>query len=199
MTTLVLLSGGVDSTAAAALARASGEGVAGLFVSYGQNHAPHERAAARAVAHRLGITLHTTAAGPLVDGSTLLGGAVPDVNQDQGSTVVPNRNMTLIGLAASVCLGTYGSGVVTIGCNADDAAVYPDCRPEFIAAAAAAVQLATEGRVRLHAPFLDASKAEVVAAGRAVGAPLGLTYSCYAGVDGGCGRCGACTARAAAL
>lgn len=200
-TDLVLLSGGMDSTTA--LARAVDEGTAGgtISVDYGQRHRK-ELDAAKLVAEFYGLpnlVLDLTSWGRLLGGSSLTD---PSVEVPHGHyadpsmalTVVPNRNATLLMAAAGVAWALGLERVVT-AVHAGDHPVYPDCRPEFLDAARHAMELGTEKRVTLYAPFVTWTKTEIAAEGYRLKAPLGLTWSCYEGRGVHCGQCGTCTER----
>jgi 7-cyano-7-deazaguanine synthase len=205
---VVLLSGGLDSYTAAAIARAGGYELYALSVRYGQVHA-HELAAARAVAANLGVVKHTELAVDLAafGGSALVGdGEVPrDRPLDDAAipaTYVPARNTVLLSLALAWAEVT-GASAIVIGVNALDYSGYPDCRPEYLAAFEHLADLATragvEGRrVRIFAPLVLMSKADIVRRGVALGLDYGLTHSCYAPEPSGrpCGRCDSCRLRA---
>ena len=200
-TDLVLLSGGLDSTTALAQAADIGAAGATISIDYGQRHRRELEAAAR-VAEYYGlpnIVLDLTSWGRLLGGSSLTD---PSVEVPHGHyadpsmslTVVPNRNATLLMAAAGVAWANELTRVVT-AVHAGDHPVYPDCRPEFIDAARHAMELGTEGRVTLHAPFVTWTKTEIAAEGHRLHAPLGLTWSCYEGGGIHCGKCGTCTER----
>ncbi len=205
---VVLLSGGLDSYTAAAIARAEGHDLFALSVRYGQVHA-RELEAARAVAASLGVVQHIELAVDLAafGGSALVGdGEVPrDRPLDDAAipaTYVPARNTVLLSLALAWAEVTAASAIV-IGVNALDYSGYPDCRPEYLAAFEHLADLATragvEGRrVRIFAPLVRMSKADIVRRGVALGLDYGLTHSCYAPDPSGraCGRCDSCRLRA---
>ena len=212
---VVLLSGGLDSTTAAALARREGWTLYGLTVRYGQRHAP-EIEAARRVAAALGFARHIELDLDLspFGGSSLTGdGEVPqDRSADEisgaaagrniPSTYVPARNTILL----SVALGwaeVLGAERIVIGTNALDYSGYPDCRPEFLAAfeylATLATKAGVEGRaIRVWAPLQQLTKAGIIRVGTELGLDYGLTHSCYDPGAGGrpCGRCDSCRLRA---
>jgi 7-cyano-7-deazaguanine synthase len=204
----VLLSGGLDSFTAAAIARAEGYELFALSVRYGQVHA-RELEAARAVAASLGVVRHLELDVDLAafGGSSLVGdGAVPkDRALDAAeipSTYVPARNTVLLSLALAWAEVT-GATAIVIGVNALDYSGYPDCRPEYLAAFEHLADLATragvEGRrVRIFAPLVTMSKADIIRQGLALGLDYGLTHSCYAPDASGqpCGRCDSCRLRA---
>jgi 7-cyano-7-deazaguanine synthase len=206
---VVLLSGGLDSYTAAAIAKSElGFELYALTIQYGQRHL-HEVEAARAVASALGVARHLELPIDLraVGGSSLTADLPvprdrqPDAN-DIPSTYVPARNTIFL----SVALGwaeTLGAHDLVIGVNALDYSGYPDCRPDFIAAFERLANLATRdgvegGRFRVHTPLIDLSKADIIRRGLALGIDYGLTHSCYDPVENGapCGRCDSCQLRA---
>jgi 7-cyano-7-deazaguanine synthase len=198
---LVLLSGGMDSTALLALAAARGPVVGALSVNYGQRHAV-ELEAAKDVAEFYGVdhyVLDLTSWGSLLSGSALTDAsvAVPEGHYAAPSmavTVVPNRNATMLMAAAGVA-ESLGADVVLTAVHNGDHHVYPDCRPEFIAAASLAANLGTGGKVSIDAPFVNISKTDIAVVGKGFGAPFELTWSCYKGGDTHCGACGTCVER----
>ena len=206
---VVLLSGGLDSYTAAAIARAEGFRLFALTLRYGQRHA-QELEAARAVAAALGVERHVELDVDLrtFGGSSLTTDApVPkDRPLDAGdipSTYVPARNTVFLALALAWA-EALGASDIVIGVNALDYSGYPDCRPEFIEAFERLASLATaQGvggmRMRIHAPLQHLGKAEIIRKGAALGLDYGLTHSCYDPGPAGrpCGRCDSCTLRAA--
>jgi len=210
MRAVVLLSGGLDSYTAAAVAKAQRFSLYALTVQYGQRHAC-EIEAARAVAKALGVERHLELAIDLraIGGSSLTSDdAVPrdrDVAAaDAGipSTYVPARNTIFLSLALGWA-EVVGAQDIVIGVNALDYSGYPDCRPEFIAAfeslAAVATRAGVEGaRLRIHTPLITLSKAQIIRRGLELGLDYGLTHSCYDPGAGGrpCGRCDSCLLRA---
>ncbi|MDP3085430.1 MAG: 7-cyano-7-deazaguanine synthase QueC [Rubrivivax sp.] len=208
---VVLLSGGLDSTTVLALAREQGFVVHALSFRYGQRHV-HELAAAAAVATVLGAQRHVVAQIDLREfgGSALTADiAVPkdrsaaEMAHGIPVTYVPARNTVFLSFALAWA-ETLGASDIFIGVNALDYSGYPDCRPEYIAAFETLANLATqagvEGRQRLkiHAPLMALSKAQIIAEGLRLGVDYGLTSSCYdPGADGQpCGRCDSCALRA---
>ena len=205
---VVLLSGGLDSYTAAAIARSQGYGLFALTVRYGQVHA-QELDAARRVAAALGVERHRELSVDLaaLGGSALTGAAaVPKDRvldeEEIPSTYVPARNTVLLSLALAWA-EVLGARALVIGVNALDYSGYPDCRPEYIAAferlAALATKAGVEGvRFRVHAPLLDMTKADIVRRGRSLGLDYGLTHSCYDPTPAGapCRRCDSCRLRA---
>lgn len=204
---VVLLSGGLDSYTAAAIARAEGFALLALTVRYGQAHAA-ELAAARRIARALDVRRHLELAVDLgsIGGSALTGSApVPKDRapaKDIPPTYVPARNTVLLALALGWA-EVLGVRDLFIGVNAVDYSGYPDCRPEYLEAferlAALATRAGVEGRpARLHAPLLRLGKADIIRRGAALGLDYGLTVTCYDPRPGGrpCGRCESCGIRA---
>lgn len=206
---VVLLSGGLDSYTAAAIAAAEGFELNALTVRYGQRHA-HEIEAARAVAKALRVARHIELDVDLraFGGSSLTSDAPvpkdrPIDSADIPSTYVPARNTVLLSLALAWA-ETLGARRIVIGVNALDYSGYPDCRPEYIEAFERMATLATragvEGaRFEIHAPLLTLSKADIIRRGLALGLDYSLTHSCYDPDASGraCGRCDSCVLRAA--
>jgi 7-cyano-7-deazaguanine synthase len=204
---VVLLSGGLDSATVLAVAGAKGFRCHALSVSYGQRHAAELQAAAR-IAQALRAAEHRVMHVDLgqIGGSALTdpGIAVPEApGRGIPVTYVPARNTVLLSLALAWAEVLQARDIF-IGVNAVDYSGYPDCRPEFIAAfehmAALATRAAVEqgARIRIHAPLIKLSKAEIIGRGCALGVDYGLTVSCYQADDAGraCGRCDACRLRA---
>lgn len=196
MTSVLLLSGGIDSLVVLAMEYAAGPVPLCLSVDYGQRHW-RELDAAERIARHYGATLREVAfPRGLLAGSALTGqGEVPRARHDdpvQAATVVPGRNLLLISVAGAFA-AQHGCDRVLIGAHAGDAAIYPDCRPEFIEAASATLRHGCG--VSVVAPLLDMDKAGVVARGKVLGAPLELAWSCYQGSVEPCGECGACRER----
>jgi len=204
---VVLLSGGLDSYTAAAIAKTEGFALNALTIFYGQRHA-REVEAARAVAKALGVARHQELTVDLrgIGGSALTSDiAVPKtgvVAADIPVTYVPARNTIFLSLALgwAEVLGAFD---IFIGVNALDYSGYPDCRPEFIHAFESLANLATragvEGaRFRVHTPLISMSKADIVKAGVELDLDYGLTHSCYDPPTDGrpCGRCDSCVLRA---
>jgi len=204
---VVLLSGGLDSATASALARREGFALYGLTIRYGQVHAV-ELDAAREVARALGFARHIELDIDLkrFGGSSLVGdGTIPDAGGDRDSvpsTYVPARNTVMLSLALAWAEVLDAERIV-IGVNALDYSGYPDCRPEFIAAFDYLATLATKAGIEGHAPRVWAplqhlTKAGIIRAGLELNVDYGLTHSCYQPGDGGrpCGRCDSCVLRA---
>jgi len=208
MRAVLLLSGGLDSYTAGAIARSQGYELYALSIRYGQVHA-REIEAARRVAAALGTARHLELDVPLskIGGSALVGdGAIPkDRALDESgipSTYVPARNTVFLSLAMAWA-EVVGAEAIVIGVNALDYSGYPDCRPEYLRAFERVAALATRagvegGRLRILAPLIDMSKADIIRRGLSLGVDYGLTLSCYDPSRDGrpCGRCDSCRLRA---
>jgi 7-cyano-7-deazaguanine synthase len=208
MRAVVLLSGGLDSYTAAAMAKADGFSLFALTVAYGQRHA-REIESARKVAAALGVRRHLELSVDLraIGGSALT--ADEEVPRDRDlaapgipSTYVPARNTIMLSLALGWA-EVVGATDIVIGVNALDYSGYPDCRPEYIAAfeqvAALATRAGVEGAAfRVRAPLMTLDKASIIRKGVELGLDYGLTSSCYdPGLDGRpCGHCDSCLLRA---
>ena len=206
---VLLLSGGLDSYTAGAIARAEGFRLYALTVKYGQRHA-REIESARAVAAALGVARHIELDVDLsAFGGSSLTSDVPvpkdrPIDLDEiPSTYVPARNTVFLSLALGWA-EVLGARDIFIGVNALDYSGYPDCRPEYIAAFERLASLATAQGVqgatfRIHAPLQAFTKADIIRRGRELGLDYGITHSCYDPGPGGhpCGHCDSCTLRAA--
>jgi 7-cyano-7-deazaguanine synthase len=207
---VILLSGGLDSTTTAAIARAEGFDLYALSLDYGQRHR-HELEAARRVAQAIGVRRHVLLAIDLTafGGSALTGPTEVPKDRSLGQmqaeipvTYVPARNTIFLALALGYA-EVVGAADLFIGINAIDYSGYPDCRPEYIAAfgrlAALATKAGVEGRLsyQIHTPLVAMTKAQIIRRGTELGVDFGLTRSCYdpdaAGLS--CGRCDACLLR----
>jgi 7-cyano-7-deazaguanine synthase len=205
---ILLLSGGLDSYTAGAMARADGFSLNALTIRYGQTHA-REIDAARKVALDLEVARHVEMALDLrgIAQSALTGtGAIPrDRPLDAPgipSTYVPARNTIFLSLALAWA-ETLGASDIVMGVNALDYSGYPDCRPEYVRAFEALANLATRAgvtgeRFRIHTPLITLSKADIVRRGTELGLDYSLTVSCYdPAADGSpCGHCDSCLLRA---
>jgi 7-cyano-7-deazaguanine synthase len=207
MKAVVLLSGGLDSYTAAAIARDLGFELHALTVKYGQRHA-QEILASRRVAEALGVKAHRELSVDLgsVGGSALVGdGEIPKGGPDPNvipATYVPARNTVLLALALAWA-EVLGALDLFIGVNALDYSGYPDCRPEYIEAFERMAALATKvgvngGRFHIRAPLISLTKAQIIRRGLALGLDYGLTHSCYDPLPHGapCGQCDSCVLRA---
>lgn len=208
---VVLLSGGLDSATALAIAQADGFNALALSFRYGQRH-EIELHAARDVAAAAGVREHRVVAIDLrvFGGSALTARIAVPKDRDAADgdipiTYVPARNTIFLAYALAFA-EVRGAQDIYIGVNALDYSGYPDCRPEYIAAfekmAALATRAGVEGRpVRLHAPLMHLTKVEIIRRGRELGVDYGLTRSCYDPDAAGraCGHCDTCRLRLAAF
>ena len=210
---VVLLSGGLDSATCLAIARSQGFACYCLSFNYGQRHLAELEAAER-VALALGATEHRILnlglaqfGGSALTDSTI---AVPVAGVQPGIpvTYVPARNTIMLSLALAWA-EVLGSRDIFVGVNAVDYSGYPDCRPEYIAAFEKMANLATKagvegegegegGKLSIHAPLIDLSKADIIRTGIPLGVDYSLTVSCYQADDDGraCGVCDSCRLRA---
>ena len=202
---VVLVSGGLDSTTALAIARAEGYECYTMSFDYGQRHRVELQAAERtagalgSIQHKvINLDLRTIGGSALTDEAI----AVPEC-ETAGIpiTYVPARNTVFL----SIALGwaeVLGADDIFIGVNAVDFSGYPDCRPDYIAAYEVMPNLATRvgaegGKLRIRTPLIDLSKAQIIQQGLALGVDYALTVSCYQADDKGaaCGKCDSCRLR----
>jgi 7-cyano-7-deazaguanine synthase len=201
---VAIVSGGMDSVTLAYLLSSEGFSLHLLSVNYGQRHLK-ELEYAKVCAQRLDAkfdVVDLSSMGRLLKGSAL----TDDIPVPHGHyaapnmaiTVVPNRNAILLSIAYGVAVAE-GAEVVATGVHAGDHFVYPDCRPEFIKAFQEMQKQAVEGfgdeSLKLYAPFVEWSKADIVATGARLGVPYADTWSCYEGGEVHCGECGTCVER----
>ena len=208
-TAIALLSGGLDSATAAALAHAEGYRVIGLSFDYGQRHR-RELQAAAAVAEAIGLAEHHSISVNLAawGGSALTDTAmeVPNEGVQEGvipSTYVPGRNTVFIAIGLSLA-EARGAERLVLGVNAVDYSGYPDCRPDYLGAFQTLADLASKaGReghgTQLWAPLVEWSKTKIVEEALRLGVPIEQTWSCYSGGEQPCGVCDSCRIRDAAL
>jgi 7-cyano-7-deazaguanine synthase len=207
---VVLLSGGLDSATALAIAREEGFRAYALSFRYGQRHEV-ELAAARRVAAAQGVAQHVVVDIDLrvFGGSALTADVdvphhdrVEDLDPGIPVTYVPARNTIFLSFALAWA-ETLGASDVFMGVNALDYSGYPDCRPEYVAAYERMANLATKAgvegrqRLRVHTPLIDISKAEIIQRGLELGVDYALTHSCYDPDSAGraCGTCDSCLLR----
>jgi 7-cyano-7-deazaguanine synthase len=208
MKAVVLLSGGLDSTTALAIAKSRGFTCYALTVKYGQLHQV-ELEAARRVAATLGVADHRVIEIDLAQlaasALTSPGVAVPKdrslaeigAEGDVPPTYVPARNTVLLALALAWA-ESLAAQAIFVGVNVLDASGYPDCRPEFIRAFQALAQVATRaGGFTVEAPLIELTKAQIIELGTKLGVDYAITHSCYDPAPDGaaCGRCDACQLR----
>lgn len=215
MKALVLFSGGVDSSTCLAMAvdKYGAENVLALSVYYGQKHIK-ELLMARKIANHYGVKYRDLDMREMFEGSdcTLLETSKREIPKESYaeqlkktdgkpvSTYVPFRNGLFLSAAASVAL-SEGCEVIYYGAHGDDAAgnAYPDCSTEFNDAISRAIYLGSGGELRVEAPFVGLTKADVVKKGLELGVPYELTWSCYDVGEIPCGKCGTCLDRARAF
>ncbi len=215
MKALVLFSGGLDSTVCLALAieKYGAENVTALSISYGQKHTK-ETKAAQEIAKYYGVRLKTLDLALIFADSDcpLLIAGKGDIPKETYaeqqmhsggkpvSTYVPFRNGLFLSSAASIAI-SLDCGVIFYGAHSDDAAgnAYPDCSKEFNDAINSAIYIGSGNQLKVEAPFVSKTKADVVAEGIRLGVPFEMTWSCYEGGEKPCGKCGTCRDRAAAF
>lgn len=203
MKAIMILSGGLDSTTLLYhLMNDPGiEAVKALGVNYGQRHRK-ELVKASIVCKDLGVEYQIAnlpSVRQLLAGSSQTSEDVPVpeghyAEENMKQTVVPNRNMIMLSLALGWAI-SLKYDVVAYGAHAGDHAIYPDCRPEFIAALGKAALLADWHQVGIIHPFMTWSKADIVRRGGQLGVPFEKTWTCYQGGEIACGRCGTCVER----
>jgi 7-cyano-7-deazaguanine synthase len=199
-----LVSGGMDSCVTAAIARAENAELAFLHVSYGQRTEAREHRAFVeladhfAVTRRLAVSIESLKA---IGGSSLTDANLPVTEANLAAreiptSYVPFRNAHLLAIATSWA-ETIRARRIYIGAVAEDSSGYPDCRPEFYQAFQLAIDAGTrpETKIEIVTPVIDLSKADIVRRGLELGAPLEITWSCYAAEDRACGRCDSCALR----
>lgn len=201
MKVVSLLSGGLDSAVLLYDLLASGYSVKTLSVDYGQRHRNEidfaiALAKGRNIEHEL---ISLAGASRILSGSCLTSQdvRVPDghyAEESMKSTVVPNRNMIMLSLAAGWAISSKFDAVA-YAAHSGDHTIYPDCRPEFVTAMAEAFMLADWQELRLITPFINLTKADIVRKGAELGVPFAETWSCYKGGTIQCGSCGTCVER----
>lgn len=201
MKTILVHSGGMDSTVLLYHLLDAGVEVRALSIDYGQRH-KKELVLAKSVCEKLGVehrVADLTALTPFLAGSSLTSDdvEVPDghyAEENMKVTVVPNRNMIFLSVATAWAISTK-SDTVCYAAHSGDHAIYPDCREEFTAGMDHVMQLADWHLVKLDRPFVAMTKADVAKRGAELGVPFEETWSCYKGLDLHCGRCGTCVER----
>jgi 7-cyano-7-deazaguanine synthase len=203
--TLLIYSGGMDSAVALYWLKFIGRDVSALGIDYGQRHKKELRYAAE-LADSLHVPYEIADLSKL---AALLPGSsqtdqnvpVPEGHYEEESmklTVVPNRNMIMLAVAAGHAMA-IGAETVVFAAHAGDHAIYPDCREEFALALDKAIQLADWKHCRLERPFIGYSKRTIGQIGQLLGVDFTRTWSCYKGGSRHCGKCGTCTERREAL
>ena len=199
--TVLIYSGGIDSTVLLYDLLNSGHDVQALSVNYGQRHSK-ELDCAKSLCKQLNVENHAadlTALNPLLSGSSLTSPhvQVPEGHYEDESmkaTVVPNRNMILLSIATGWAMST-GASSVSYAAHSGDRAIYPDCREEFADAMNSVMEIAGWDKVSLNRPFSSLTKADIVKLGDELDVPFEQTWSCYKGGQVHCGVCGTCVER----
>ena len=197
---VVVYSGGMDSFTVLNTAIKNGLDVYALSFNYGQKHSKELEVASK-VCRDLGVphkVVDITAINSLMANSSLTGDAeIPEGHYEDDnmkSTVVPNRNMVLLSMAIAYAV-SLEAGKVYYGAHSGDHHIYPDCRPEFVAAMNAVSKIANYQSVEIVTPFLHSSKGEILKAGLEMNLDYANTWTCYNGREKSCGKCGACNER----
>ena len=201
MSTVVLLSGGLDSSTLLWHLKSEGRKCHAVTVDYGQRHATEIMRAAE-IADAANVPYKLFSVNWLfrqLGGSSLTDPhiAVPHghyTSENMRVTIVPNRNMVLLAVAGAYAV-TIGATSVAYAAHAGDHPIYSDCRPAFIEAMRRALSLCSETPITLLTPFESATKADIVKKAAALGVPVPLTWSCYEGGTKHCGKCGTCIER----
>lgn len=205
MKTVLVYSGGMDSTTLLYKLLKDGDEVVCISFDYGQRHKKELRAAA-AICKMLKIPhkiINLKQAAGVFSGSALTS---KNINVPEGhykdktmrSTVVPNRNMIFLALAAAYAVSLKFDRIA-IAVHSGDHAIYPDCRPDFIKKMRAATVSANYEKIDIYAPFLNITKTQIAKIGCRLDVPFEKTWTCYKGLRNPCGKCGACTERKEAL
>lgn len=208
MKAVCLLSGGMDSSTLAYLARDRGYSVLALHLNYGQRTQEKERASARTIARLLGAAevleidlsyFSVFGSSSLTDRTIPVAPYHPEA-EDIPNTYVPFRNANLLSIATSYA-ESRNADAIFIGVQSQDYSGYPDCRPAFIEAFQKVIETGTRSgsRIRLMTPFISMSKKEILSLGLSLGVPYEHTWSCYQENNVACGVCGACHFRRAAF
>jgi len=198
--TLLILSGGMDSSTLLYHLLDMGHKVEALSFDYLQRHR-RELDSAKRICELTNVP-HEILQIPALTGSALtFDKDVPHGHYEEESmkdTVVPNRNMVMLAHAASTAIAR-GHDNVAYGCHHGDHAIYPDCRAEFVAAMSQAFALCDWKEIKLLTPFLTWDKGAIARRGAELEVPFELTWTCYEGGEEPCGKCGACVERAEAM
>ena len=201
---VLIYSGGMDSFTLLNDLIHKGWQVYALSFNYGQRHSKELNYAIRAC-QLLGVNhkeVDITSVGEVMQGSSLTSDVdVPEGHYEEASmkaTVVPNRNMIMLSIAIAHAVST-GSDSVFIGAHAGDHAIYPDCRPDFIALMNNVSRVANYDPISILSPYLYRTKGDIARVGKKLGLDYGLAWTCYNGRDKACGKCGACQERLEAM
>lgn len=197
---VIILSGGMDSTTLLYKLISEGKSVEAISFDYGQRH-KLELEKAKETCEALGIghkIIDLSFIKQLISNSALTGDIdVPKGHYEDENmklTVVPNRNMIMASIAIGYAVN-IGAGEVALGVHAGDHAIYPDCRPEFIEALSTIAKIANYKPVNIYTPFLFNTKGEIASVGKELNVDYSKTLTCYEGSEVPCGKCGSCTER----
>ena len=205
---VVLISGGLDSATAAAVAKSEGYEIYAISLSYGQRH-EKELESARKVAEHLGVARHEMiefdlrqwGGSALTDNTDVpLDRRASEMQAEIPITYVPARNTIFLSFALGFA-EAIGADTIVIGVNQLDYSGYPDCREEYLHAFERMANLGTKAgvegrRFRIYAPLLHMTKSQIIKRGNELGVDYSLTWSCYQGLEAPCGRCDSCILRA---
>ncbi|MEJ7622566.1 MAG: 7-cyano-7-deazaguanine synthase QueC [Pyrinomonadaceae bacterium] len=201
---IILISGGMDSCVTAAIAERESDKIAFLHVSYGQRTEARERKAFNDIADHYNVEKRLDASieylakigGSSLTDTTITVAEADLESKEIPSSYVPFRNANMLSIAVSWA-EVVGATAIYIGAVAEDSSGYPDCRPEFYAAFQQTIDTGTrpDTQIEIRTPLIDLSKAEIVAKGIGLGAPLHLTWSCYRSETLACGTCDSCALR----
>ena len=199
--TILIYSGGLDSTALLYQLKAEGREVKTLSINYGQKHIK-ELVAARYITSNLGVEhqiVDLSAIRPLLVGSSQTDDSitVPDghyAEEVMKKTIVSNRNMLMLSVAGAWAISSKYD-TIAYAAHAGDHAIYPDCREEFVKPLNEALENADWHKVSIERPFISTTKAGIVKVGSKLNVPFAQTWSCYKGGDKHCGTCGTCYER----
>jgi 7-cyano-7-deazaguanine synthase len=205
MRVVLALSGGLDSSTLCGYYLEKGWQVVPITFNYGSKHNRYEIEACVAVIRHFGlpdpVLIDLKFFGELFRSDLLFsGGTVPDghyTDESMTATVVPARNLIFASIVAGYA-ESIDADMISLGVHGGDHYIYPDCRPEFISSLYNSVMLATDGKVRVDAPFLYSSKAEIIRIGlnlKKIVVPYHLTRTCYKDQLVSCGTCGSCVER----
>ncbi len=201
MKTVLIYSGGLDSTTLLYALKAEGRDLKALSINYGQRHS-RELEFAKNICAKLGVehrTVDLSTLKPLLGGSSQTDSnvEVPEGHyaaENMKLTVVPNRNMLMLSVAAAWAISEKAD-TIAYAAHSGDHAIYPDCRPEFVDALNGALALADWHKVSIERPFINITKGGIVKLGAKLGVPYADTWSCYKGKEEHCGACGTCVER----
>lgn len=197
MKVVTLYSGGLDSTVLLYFLRQEGHEVIALSFDYGQTHKKELNYAAHTtkkytIPH---YTCHLES--PIFDVPLMGGGEIPEgyyTDENMKRTIVPSRNATFLSIAWGVAVNKDAEAVA-FAAHSGDHPIYPDCRPDFVAAMEIALRIGSESSVRMFTPFIGMDKVAIVEMGSTLGVDFADTWSCYKGEKVHCGKCGTCRER----